>query len=122
MALGILSFALLAIIGLLNVGLGAGRSAQVDTIQSTVARSILASVRTNTPGSFSGTTTWYTFDGVETNESGAFLRCQVSTNAPPPSIPAANMVSLVLNFQYPVSAPVSNRTQKSLHASFVRQP
>lgn len=122
MALGILSFALLAIIGLLNVGLGAGKSAQIDTVQATVARSVLSSIRTNTLGNFSGTVSWYTFDGAATNESGAFLRCEVSTNAPPPTVAASNMVTLVLNFQYPVSAPLTNRTQKSLHASFVRQP
>jgi uncharacterized protein (TIGR02598 family) len=122
MALGILSFALLAIIGLLNVGLGASRTAQIETMQSTIVRSILASVRTNNPGGFTGDTHWYAFDGTETNESAAFFQCVVSTNTPPLSISSGDMAAVMVRFQYPVSAPPTNRQEKIIHASFTRQP
>lgn len=123
MALGILTFALVAIVGLLNVGLNAAKSAQIDTMQSTISRSLVASIRTNSPANYTGGTNWYMYDGSPSPDAGgAYFQCVVSTNSPPSSISPTNMVSLRVEFQYPVTASPTNQIKKSLHASIVRQP
>ncbi|CAN5531467.1 hypothetical protein BH09VER1_BH09VER1_23160 [soil metagenome] len=122
LALGIVSFALLAIVGLLGVGLSSGKSAQVDTMQTAAARSLLAAIRTNSPSAVSGATSWLNYDGsTNASASGAYFQCTITTNAPPPGVLAANMVGLRLEFQYPLSAAVANRKTNVFHASIVRQ-
>lgn len=122
LALGLMTFSLVAIIGLLNVGLGASRSAQIDTVEAGAAKSLVAMLRTNSLATFSGTTFWLNYDGSPSaNSNGATFQCVVTTNAPPARIASTDMVVLQLTFQYPVSASPANRTTKIFHASLLRQ-
>ena len=122
-ALGILSFALVAIIGLLNVGLRSSNDAHVDTIKAATVRSILSSVRTNQQASYSGETRWYKFDGsTNGGATDAYFECVIATNAPPSAISAQRMVGLRVEFRYPLSAPAQFRTTNVLHASISGTP
>lgn len=122
LALGILAFSLVAIIGLMDVGLKASRSAQVDTLESGAARSLVSALRTNDLTTFSGTTIWLNYDGTpNASSNGAVYQCVVSTNAPPPGISSTNMIGLQLAIQYPVSAPPAGRLTRTFHASLLRQ-
>ena len=123
LALGVLSFALVSIIGLLNVGLSASKAAQIDTTKAAVTRSILSSLRTDVSSGYSGGTNWFNFDGsTNVGASGAYFQCVVATNAPPAAIPAVNMIAIRIEFQYPLSAASPNRTTNVLNASIVRYP
>ena len=117
-ALGILAFALVAIIGLLNVGLRSSKDAQIDTIKAATTRSILSSIRTNAPASYAGETRWFNFDG-STNANGvdAYFECLIATNAPPPPVSAQRMTGVRIEFRYPLSAPPAGRTTNVFHAS-----
>lgn len=122
-ALGILSFALVAIIGLLNVGLRSSNDAHIDTVKAATVRSILSSLRTNQPASYAGETRWYKFDGSTNGGStDAYFECVITTNAPPSAISAQRMAGVRLEFRYPVSAPAEFRTTNVLHASISGTP
>ena len=121
-ALGIVSFALLAIVGLLGVGLSSGKSAQIDTMQTSAARAFLSVIRTNNPATFTGATNWVNFDGsTNATATGAYFQCVVTTNTPPAGIAASDMLGLRLEFQYPLGASAANRKTNVFHASLIRQ-
>lgn len=121
-ALGLLSFALLAIVGLLGVGLSSGKSAQVDTVQAAVAQSAAdiwrASVADN-PSLFdsaSGTNLFFTYDGLQTNAAAAYFTCNLTQTLPGSDVSADatnDFRRLTIKLIYPKSTNV-------LHASLVR--
>lgn len=75
-AMGILAFVLLSIIGLLGVGLNSGRSAQIETAKVSAARFVLTSVQTNDPGTLSGSNLWFNYDGMtKASSNEAYFQC-----------------------------------------------
>ncbi len=122
LALGIVSFALLAIVGLLGVGLSSGKSAQVDTMQAAAARAFLSAIRTNSPATFSGATNWLNYDGsTNASATGAYFQCVITTNTPPAGVAVTDMLGLRMEFQYPLGAAAANRKTNVFHASIIRQ-
>lgn len=118
-ALGILAFVILAVFGLMGVGLSASKSAQVDTALAAASRFAVASLQTNAPGTLNGTTFLFDYDGksvATTNQ--AFFQCTVATNSPAANAP--RLIGLRLQFQYPVSAPANARFTNSLYASTIQ--
>lgn len=120
LALGLLSFMLLAVIGLLSVGLESGRTAQVDTVQSLMIRQLQAFTRTNAPSGYGGGVYYYHFDGsTNAGASGSYFQCVVQTNRPATNVEAGNYTGISLEVSYPLSAPANHRNTNVFHASLV---
>lgn len=119
-AMGILAFVLLSIIGLLGVGLNSGRSAQIETAKVAAARFVLTSVQTNDPSALSGSNLWFNYDGMtKAGSSGAYFQCVLRTNSPVASLPG--LIGLRMEFSYPLTAPATARTTNTFYASIVRK-
>lgn len=122
-ALGLLSFVLLSIIGLLGVGLNSSRSAHLDTIQASTARQALSAVRTADFDTFDTGTYWFTLDGARlTNSVDAYFECRVTADeaddAPDDAQPHLRI--LHLEFVHPVAASAQFRTTNALQATLTR--
>lgn len=122
-ALGLLSFVLLSVIGLLGVGLTSSRSAHLDTIQAAAARQALSIVRTADFDTFSSGTYWFTLDGARlTNSVDAYFECRVTadevTTAPDDAQP--HLRTLHLEFVHPVAAPPQSRTTNTVQTTLAR--
>lgn len=123
-ALGIVSFVLLAVAGMMGVGLSASKSAQIDTMQSANARVLLATVATNNFDSFTSSKLYINQDGT-TNATinGASIEATVSVVSSPSGLSSeiANKLKLLrIDFAYPAQAPEVNRTTNTVYASRVR--
>lgn len=120
-AMGLVTFVLVALMGLLSVGLGSGREAQVQTLEAMALRQIRAGLQTNTPSGFTGATYYYNYDG-STNASagGAYLQCQVTVNQPTNSLAVGDFSGVILEFSHPLSGPATNRTTNVFHTSISR--
>jgi uncharacterized protein (TIGR02598 family) len=120
-ALGIVSFVLLAISGLVGVGLDASKSAQVDTLQAAAARTLLSSAATNEFGSLSPLTTYIDSDGMTSaSTNGAVIKAVLSVVANPPGLrpEVVNDFQLLkIEFMYPAAAPASSQTTNIVYAS-----
>lgn len=122
-ALGLLSFVLLAVVGLLGVGLNSSKEASISTSQAALARQVLTQVGTNSFPLTTNITKNFALDGtLVTNISDAYFVCTVTTNAVTdlPAEALANFQALKIQFAYPAGAPASNRTTNTIHASFSR--
>ncbi len=113
MCLGIVSFVLLALLGLLSVGIGAGKSSREDTFAAGLGVNILADLKTvdyaNLPPS---SVTYYTYDGAATNiPSGAYYQC--TTEALASTMPQTNAQSfskrVKIEIVWPLTAPAAQR-------------
>ncbi|MEI8045486.1 MAG: hypothetical protein WCL11_29020 [Verrucomicrobiota bacterium] len=133
-AIGLVSFALLSLIGLLTVGLKSSRESAEDTILSLCTGTAQALVRTN---GFSGASTnpslndanpdfFFDADGIlltDTNgapltiQSNAVYGCLVTRGAPALSQATTNMLIYQLKFVWPLAAPAANRQQRIVPAS-----
>ncbi len=123
LAIGVLSFCLITLLGLLGVGLGNGLKSNDDTVLASMAWEAANNLRseTNLAGGF--TTNFY-FDHTGqslTSASGAYFKCAVTTNNPtagqaPASIDT-NLVLAALQFTWPASlanAPHTNTVYATL--------
>lgn len=124
MAIGIVSFVLLAVAGLMGVGLNASKSAQIDTMQAANSRLLLAMVATNDFDTFTSSTLYINQDG-STNSSivGASIEATVSVVANPSGVrpEIGNKFKVVkIDFAYPAQAASSNRVTNTVYASRVR--
>lgn len=133
MALGILAFVLMAVLGLLGVGLDSSRQAQVDTMRATIARTILSRVisdlRTNTSDGYfdsfsSAPPAYFTYDGLESaGEKDRYYECLVeaagSTSGLRPEA-ASNMRAVKVTVRYPYGVGVK-QSSNVVHASVFRQ-
>jgi len=122
-ALGLLSFVLLSIIGLLGVGLNSSRSAHLDTIQASIARQALSAVRTADFDTFSSGTYWFTLNGARlTNSIDAYFECQVTADeaADAPEDARPHLRILQMEFVHPVAAPPQSRTTNTVQTSLAR--
>lgn len=127
MALGLLSFVLLSIMGLLGVGLNSSRSAHLDTIQASMARQVLSAVRADTAGpnfdSFTQDQWYFTLDGtLLTNSADAYFECRITVdevdNAPEDARPHLRI--LQMEFVHPVAAPPQSRTTNTVQTTLAR--
>lgn len=122
LALGLLSFILLAVIGLLSVGLESSKVAQVDTVQSLAVRFLQTQVRANTASGYTGGTYYVHLDGsTNAAPSGAYFQCAVQTNHPAGNLDPANFIGIRMEISYPLAAPAMHRTTNVLHASLARE-
>jgi uncharacterized protein (TIGR02598 family) len=119
LAMGILAFVGLAVLGLLGVGMTSGRFAQTDTALTAATRFAVSSLQTKDPASVAGTNFWFNADGVPLDSAdNAHFQCLVGTNAPAPVAP--RLIGLRLEFSHPVSVPPAARTTNVIYASTIR--
>ncbi len=124
MAIGIVSFVLLAIAGLLSVGLNASKSAQIDTMQSANSRLLMSTVSTNDFDTFTSSKLYINQDGTTNNSiSGASIEAIVSVVPSPGGVRpevSDKFKLLKIEFAYPAQASVAQRTTNTVYASRVR--
>ncbi len=82
LALGIIGFAILAILGILPVGLNTGRSAQDETRAAQIAQTIIESIASQAPSQFTGVS-------LPLSSGNASLDLSQSTSTP--AAPAAKL-------------------------------
>lgn len=118
LAMGILAFVVLAVLGLLGVGMSSGRFAQTDTALTAAARFAVSCLQTNNPAAMAGTNFWFSADGLPlTSSNNAHFQCVVATNSPAASAP--RLVGLRLEFRHPVSVPAAARATNVIYASTI---
>ncbi len=120
MALGIVSFVLLALLGLFSVGFNAGKDSQLDTLQASIAHRTLSVLRTVDFDTLAETNTLYNYAG-ETNATPAYFECKATFSSPTGLDPTvANHLRRVrIEIRYPYG--VAKQTTNVLHASLSRQ-
>lgn len=133
LALGVISFAIVAILGVLPVGLQTGHSAQDETRAAQIAQAILASIASQAPNQFDNvqvqlndnqnstvplhlnateTATLYgDNDGklVPTLTAAAY-KVIVTTNSSPPGFDAGYANQVTVRVIWPANAPAANQT------------
>jgi len=115
-ALGIVSFVLVALLGLLSTGMTAGKQSAEDVVVAVMAKTVFSDLRTNSYASLQNysNSRYFQYAGGEVSTSnGAYFVCQVKTAAhasDPLSglTDAGNAVRVTLNFSWPVGAATSN--------------
>ena len=91
-AIGIVAFVIVSLVGLMSVGLSAQRSAREDTILVSVTKQALSTARS---GKYSdlvigaASSNFYTSEGYPTNAASAFYVCEVSILAPTNNLPGS---------------------------------
>ena len=113
-SLGVVSFALLALIGLTVVGLNSSREAHEDTVVASLARhavSELSSLNYTNLAALSTTNFYYTYDGAVTNASAdsVYYACRVNFKTPATTAPQP-MRQFTLEFSWPQKAANTNVT------------
>lgn len=120
-ALGILAFVMLAIVGLMGVGLDSSKSARVETAMVNASRFAISSLQTNAPATLGSSAFWFNYDGVPvTSSNAAHFQCVVLTNKPASSAP--RLIGLRLEFRHPLAAPEARRTTNTVYASILATP
>ena len=113
MCLGIVSFVLLALLGLMSVGLDAGKASGEDMTAASLGMSTLAELRAIPYASLPpSATTYYAFDGVRTNSAtGAHYQCvtEISASQLPQEGQPDHSKRVKIEITWPVSAPVAKR-------------
>lgn len=113
-ALGIISFALLSLLGLMAVGLNASKTAREDTVVASLARNVLANLKTLNYAQLSalGSTNFYfTYDGAATNSasSSAYYECRARILMPSQAM-LSRSVDVVLDISKPYRSAQTNGT------------
>lgn len=126
-AIGLVSFALLALVGLLTVGLKSSRESGDDTILAVCTETAQALVRAegfsqlSANTAYADTTPDFFFDSTGallTNQSAdAVYGCLVTRAAPVLSQATTNLLVYQLKFVWPLAAPAANRQQRVVPAS-----
>ncbi len=100
MAIGVVSFCLVALFGLFSVGLNNSRKSNEDTALASMVMSRISTLRTVGISAFS-TNLFFSFDGEQTtNSSQAYFECQFLTNSMAGAEP--NLATVALKFTWPV--------------------
>jgi uncharacterized protein (TIGR02598 family) len=109
-ALGLVSYALLGLLGLLTVGLTSSRDSSVETALSQIALHASSSYQ----GTTSPYTLYYTYEGAATNQSGAYFQAEISrmTNATIPNA-GTNLHLISISVTRPSNPRVTNTIQAS---------
>lgn len=84
-ALGIFSFVLISLLGLMSVGLNSSQSSSRGLAMSAIASRVIEDIRTNSYQTLSGDTFYFDKSGTLTNELGAIYTCslEVLSNSTP---------------------------------------
>jgi uncharacterized protein (TIGR02598 family) len=120
-ALGVISFALVSMLGLLGVGINASRQSSESTAMTAMISQVLGKVRaaSNAPPA---TNFFFDADGLPlTNSVGAIYECRASATLPPSgeiSDVSDKFMKAALVFTWPVSAAVPPHTN-TVHASLL---
>jgi uncharacterized protein (TIGR02598 family) len=134
-AIGLVSFALLALVGLLTVGLKSSRESGEDTILAVCTGTTQALVRAegfsnvSANPAYADTTPDFFFDSagalltdsagapLKTQNTNALYGCLVTRGAPALSQATTNLLVYQLKFVWPLAAPAANRQQRVVPAS-----
>jgi uncharacterized protein (TIGR02598 family) len=116
LALGIVSFVLLSLLGLMTVSLDAGRRSYEDTTVASLAQVVANELRTNSYSSLPNTNfeRYFSYDGEPSDAGAAHYRCTIQaethTSAELPSAvrDASQGVRLRLSFFWPPDNPRTN--------------
>lgn len=85
MALGIVSFVMISLLGLMAVGLEAGKHSQQDTTVAAMAKTVLSDVKTNSYAALAGidTSRYFQFDGTPAAgaNASAYYSCRIENPA-----------------------------------------
>jgi len=123
-SLGIVSFVLLAVAGMVGVGLDASKSAQIDTIQAATARTLLSQMATNGFDGYTAKTNFINNDGtMSSNVSGAAITAimtPVTGNSGLRPEASADFRLVKIQFIHPAMAPTNNQITNTVYASVSR--
>lgn len=134
LAIGLVSFAAIAILSLFSVGLRSSRESSEDTVIALMTRQVHAWSRTQdftqmTDSPSSGATTFFfssegimerTSDGASASgeTSDSLYACMVFVR---PSGVSTNLLHLQYRFEWPLSAPQETRQQRTIVASLANE-
>jgi uncharacterized protein (TIGR02598 family) len=116
-AIGIISFAMIALLGLLGSSLSTSKHARNDTVLASLAQRVLSETMTNTATALStlSATEYFTEDGFPTNNLAAVYKCTISgqpLTAANYTLPLGNTTSglsyVRITFSWPVAAAQPN--------------
>lgn len=118
-ALGIASFVLISLLGLMSTGLDAGKQSTEDVMLATLAKTVLSDLKsTNNYHALNNFSTnrYFAYSGTEVSQGSkdAYFGCKITagahTNSPFPALTnASNAVRVTVNFSWPVG--VTNNEQ-----------
>lgn len=119
-ALGIVSFVLLALLGLFSVGLNAGKDSQLDTVQAAIVHRMLSEFRTADFDTLAETNALFDYAG-QVDASPTYFECKATFSSPTGLDPvvASHLRRVRVEIRYPYGA--AKQTTNILHASFARQ-
>ena len=126
LAVGVATFALVAILGLFSVGLNIAKKADQAKTLATMSLQVMGQLRGGTNSTVNLNTNFY-FDtyGTPTNVTSAYYNCQVittSANYPQLDNVGGNFISTILKFSWPASSPVPNQSASTNFASAPYRP
>lgn len=101
LAVGIIAFVLSAILGLVSVAVQGTKEANLNVRLGLIEGRVASTYRSQSRGDALTNllTTYYTYDGVPTNETGGYFRCDI-TNASPAGF-TTNMAMLKAVVRWP---------------------
>lgn len=104
-SLAIISFALVSLIGLMAVGLEAGKASREDTMVAALIRSEVTKLASQGYTNITGATNFLNFEGMPTNETEAYyLHVTKVRPADDPGLPAGvreRATNVTLQFSWP---------------------
>src|SRR5882757_9974275 len=81
-ALGIVSFVLIALMGLMSVGLNEARRGREDTLLASMTSYRMTSLLGAGYANVTNTTAYFTYDGLESSPTNAYYVCKITSQAP----------------------------------------
>lgn len=134
LALGVVSFAIVAILGILPTGLQTGKSSQDETRATQLAQSVLATMASQAPTQFNnvqlelndGSPVQFDLSGSEPKPpfyadndgkmigapAGASYKIAVTTNGAPPGFDPGNANQVTVRVSWPANAPPAAQTSR----------
>lgn len=133
LAMGVISFAIVGMFGLISVGFSAAKKAAVDTNLSLINSQALAALRSDTNmtsaklGVQASTPTNIYFDAAgkmqAAQDASSLYQCQIASRAIPNgtfSPDVKQFTVLVMTVSFPVAAADARRTKEVLHATLAK--
>lgn len=126
MALGIASFAIISLLGLMTISLDASKRAYEDTTVASIAQTVLSEVRTNGFASLvSDNDRYFSYDGTPVSGAGgAYYKCNIkglahdSAALPAAALKTSSGVRIRMAFFWPPSNPKTNEIFETTIAKF----
>ena len=116
-AIGIITFCLIAILNLLSVGLDAGRKSSDDTVLSSVAAQLADEIKTSTNLTFPETR-YFDNTGMTNTPAQSLYTCQIAS-APVPGSEltsvSTNLDRITITFTWPKSAPAASQQSRAFY-------